>query len=135
MQFMPWTDELLTGIAKVDEQHKWLVDATNQLHAEICKPDADRAVAGQILVGLVDYTFKHFAMEEKLFESLDYPDTDAHFEQHNMFTDNVTTLLMRHNSGETVSVEALDLLKNWLVEHIMKTDKAYVPFLKQKGVV
>jgi hemerythrin len=132
---MPWTDALLTGIEKVDEQHKWLVDATNQLHDEISKPDADRAVAGQILVGLVEYTFRHFIMEEDLFERLGYPESDAHFAQHNIFTDNITTLLHRHNQGETVSMEALDLLKNWLVQHIMKTDMAYVPFLKQKGVV
>lgn len=134
MTFMPWTDELHTGIEKVDEQHKWLVDATNQLHDEVTKPNADRNVAGEILHGLVGYTFKHFIMEEELFKRLGYPESDAHMAQHNIFTNNITSLLERHNKGETVSTEAMELLKNWLVDHIMKTDKAYVPFLKQNGV-
>lgn len=134
MTFMPWSSELQTGISRVDEQHKWLVDTTNQLHDEISKPNADREVAGKILHGLVEYTFKHFIMEEEMFKRLGYPETDAHMAQHNIFTDNMATLLERHNKGETVSVDAMDLLKNWLVDHIMKTDKAYVPFLKQHGV-
>jgi len=134
MNFMPWTDELITGISKVDEQHRWLVDATNQLHNEITKATVDRAAVGQILRGLVDYTFKHFIMEEEMFKRLGYPESDAHLAQHNTFTNDITGLLERHLSGEAVSVEALDLLKNWLVKHIMKTDMAYVPFLKAKGV-
>ncbi len=135
MSFMPWTDELLTGISKVDEQHKWLVETTNQLHDEVTKPSPDVVVVGQTLRELVEYTFKHFIMEEELFKRLGYPGTESHLAQHNAFTNDITALLERHNSGETVSTEALDLLKNWLVDHIMKTDKAYVPFLKEQGVV
>lgn len=29
MTFMSWTDDFLTGIQQIDEQHRWLVDATN----------------------------------------------------------------------------------------------------------
>lgn len=134
MTFMPWTDELHTGITKVDEQHKWLVETTNQLHDEVTKPACDQAVVGKILHELVGYTFKHFIMEEELFKRLGYPECDAHMAQHNTFTHDITGLLERYNKGETVSVEALELLKEWLLKHIMKTDMAYVPFLKGKGV-
>ncbi|MDZ4125160.1 MAG: hypothetical protein U1E02_13430, partial [Hydrogenophaga sp.] len=54
--FMPWNDELLTGISEIDSQHKWLVEATNRLHDELSKPQSDPAVVGDILEGLVDYT-------------------------------------------------------------------------------
>lgn len=132
--FMPWNDELLTGIAEVDTQHKWLVDATNRLHDELSKPQPDAAVVGDILEGLVDYTFNHFIMEEELFERLGYPETAAHKAQHNVFTAKISGLLLRHESGEVASGEALELLKDWLIQHIMKTDKAYVPFLQSKGI-
>jgi hemerythrin len=132
--FMSWTDALLTGIKDVDTQHKWLVDATNRLHDELSKPQSDPAVVGDILEGLVDYTYNHFIMEEELFERLGYPETAAHKAQHNVFTTKIGDLLLRHESGEVSSGEALELLKDWLIQHIMKTDKAYVPFLQSKGV-
>lgn len=132
--FMPWNDELLTGIKDVDIQHKWLVDATNRLHDELSKPQPDPATIGDILEGLVDYTYNHFIMEEELFERLGYPETAAHKAQHNVFTSKISGLLIKHESGEVSSGEALELLKDWLIHHIMKTDKAYVPFLQSKGI-
>jgi hemerythrin len=133
VMFMPWNDELLTGIAQVDEQHKWLVDATTRLHEEVTKAAPDNAVVGEILEGLVDYTYNHFIMEEDMFQRLGYPETEAHRAQHNVFTNRITELLAKHDKGEVASTDALDLLKNWLLQHILKTDKAYVPFLKSKG--
>lgn len=132
--FMPWNDELLTGISEIDSQHKWLVDATNRLHDELSKPQADPAVVGDILEGLVDYTFNHFIMEEEIFERLGYPETAAHKAQHNVFTTKITGLLHKHENGEIASGEALELLKNWLIQHIMKTDKAYVSFFQANGI-
>src|SRR5574340_775497 len=132
--FMPWSDELLTGIKDVDTQHKWLVDATNRLHDELSKPQSNPAVVGDILEGLVDYTYNHFIMEEELFERLGYPESAAHRAQHNTFTTKISDLLNKHERGEIASGEALELLKDWLIQHIMKTDKAYVPFLQSKGV-
>ncbi len=134
MSFMPWTEELLTGISQVDEQHKWLVDSTNALHEELLKPEPDREAIGEILFGLVDYTYNHFIMEEELFQRLGYPETDAHKAQHNTFTSKVTSLLERHDAGEPVTTETLELLKNWLIHHIMKTDKAYVSFFREHGI-
>jgi hemerythrin len=134
MAFMAWTDELATGISQVDEQHKWLVDATNRLHDALNQPTPDAAAVSDVLFGLVDYTYNHFIMEEELFQRLGYPETEAHKAQHNAFTGKVTALLQRHEHGEPVTNETLVFLKDWLIQHIMKTDKAYVPFLKEKGV-
>lgn len=132
--FMPWNDELLTGISEIDSQHKWLVEATNRLHDELSKPQSDPAVVGDILEGLVDYTFNHFIMEEELFERFGYPETAAHKAQHNVFTAKISGLLHKHEDGEVASGEALELLKSWLIQHIMKTDKAYVSFFGANGM-
>lgn len=130
MSFMAWGADLHTGIDIVDTQHKWLVEATNRLHEEISRPVVNRVRAGEILAGLVAYTVKHFTMEESLFRQAGYPESDAHELQHKIFTDNINGLLSRHLLGEVVSLEALELLKRWLVEHIMKTDMGYVPLVK-----
>jgi hemerythrin len=134
MSFMPWTDALEIGIASIDNQHRWLVDATNRLYGEITKPSPDRAVLAEILEGLVDYTMNHFVLEEELFERFGYPETAAHKAEHDAFTATAMDLLMQFESGESVGPPVLDFLKEWLLHHILKVDRAYAPFLKAAGV-
>lgn len=38
MSFMTWSDSLAMDIGATDEQHRWLVGATNRLHSEITLP-------------------------------------------------------------------------------------------------
>jgi len=134
MAFMPWSDELITGIQSIDDQHQWLVKATNQLHDEINKAEPDSEQIGKILEGLIEYTFNHFIVEEDMFKRFDYPQSEAHIEEHNKFTATAALLLTKFESGQSVNNEALDFLKAWLIHHIMKVDMAYVPFLKGKGI-
>ena len=134
MTFMPWTDALQLNIVSIDQQHRWLVDATNRLHAEISQPEPNRAVLGEILEGLVDYTMNHFVLEEELFQRLGYPETAEHKAEHDAFTAGAMNLLMQFEAGESVGPAVLDFLKDWLTHHIMKVDRAYAPFLKAAGI-
>lgn len=134
MPFFPWSDELLIGIARIDEQHRWLVDKTNQLHDEFAKPDPDRNVVGGILDGLLDYTVNHFIVEEELFQRHGYPETAAHKAEHDRFTSNVMALLEQFEEGADINDDVLNLVKEWLTHHILTVDKAYAPFLIEQGV-
>lgn len=134
MSFMPWSDALAMGITTIDTQHRWLVDATNRLHGEITKAVPDRAVLGEILEGLVDYTMNHFVLEEELFQRFGYPENDAHKAEHDAFTAQAMQLLMKFEGGESVGEPVLEFLKQWLLHHILKVDRAYAPFLKANGV-
>lgn len=134
MALMVWSAELETGIESVDEQHRWLVGAINALHNEINQPEPDREVIEGILLGLIDYTYNHFIMEESLFQQHAYPDETAHRAEHNGFTGKAAALLEAHERGELPGDEAMRFLGDWLTHHIMKVDMAYVPFLKERGV-
>lgn len=134
MALMPWSAELELGIAKIDEQHRWLVDRINALHDELCKPAPDRQAMGDILESLVDYTMNHFIVEEDIFKRHGYPQTDAHLGEHNGFTGKIIQLLDQFHEGAAVGDETMALLKDWLTHHILEVDKAYVPFFKAKGV-
>ncbi len=134
MTFMPWTRELELGVAEIDRQHQWLVQLTNQLHDELSRPEPRREAIGDVLEGLVDYTHNHFIVEEVLFQQHDYPETPAHKAEHDGFTSKAMELLMRFEMGEEITFEALDFLKEWLVHHICKVDRAYLPFFQAKGL-
>jgi hemerythrin len=134
MAFALWSDDFSIGIPSIDEQHRWLFDATNKLHDELQKPEVHREVVLEVLEGLMDYTMNHFIVEEELFERYQYTDAQAHKALHDKFTASVMDLLTKFEDGEDLGKEVLDLVKNWLINHIQRTDKEYAAFLKAHGV-
>lgn len=134
MLFMPWSEQLEVGIAEIDQQHRWLVDTTNTLHRLLSSQEAYADQLGDILEQLMDYTMNHFIVEEELFQRLGYPESAAHKAQHNLFCERVMGLLTRHDMGETVGLDALTLLKDWLTNHIIKVDKKYVEHFRAQGI-
>ncbi|MDR0563928.1 MAG: bacteriohemerythrin [Azoarcus sp.] len=134
MPYMPWSDEFVLGIESIDKQHRWLVDTTNRLHDELESNRLDPAEIKEILEGLVDYTVNHFIAEEDLFNRYGYPAENAHRMRHDEFARHALELLLKFEKGASVSEDVLEFLQSWLVDHILKEDKAYVPFLKEKGI-
>lgn len=129
MIFMPWSQSLSVGMPDIDEQHRWLVDTMNTLHTELAAREPDRVMVGQVLEGLMDYTVNHFVAEELLFQRHAYPQASAHKALHDQFTRRVMHMLTEHEGGKSLGGEVVDMLKTWLVQHIMGADQAYAPFL------
>ncbi|MEN8190565.1 MAG: bacteriohemerythrin [Thermodesulfobacteriota bacterium] len=129
-----WSSSLKVNISVIDEQHKKLVGMINDLHRAM-KAGSSVSEAGAILDRLVDYTADHFALEEQLFEKHGYPEYEAHKQHHEKLVDQVVKFQKEFKSGQAaLSVELMDFLKDWLVNHIKGVDKKYVPFLREKGV-
>ena len=129
-----WTPSLSVGIASIDSQHKKLVDLINDLYVKMHSGEGRKGV-GDALAKLIDYTGTHFQFEEDLFASHGYEDAAAHAGIHRELVARVVDFQNQFASGEAdISVELMDFLKDWLVEHIKKTDAKYAPFLLSKGV-
>ena len=89
----------------------------------------------KVLNGLVLYTEKHFAYEERLFKKFGYAEQQSHFNEHTELVDQVKDLQKKMKEGDfMLSIELMLFLKDWLTKHILKTDMAYAPFLIEKGV-
>lgn len=134
MAWMEWSDALALGLDGVDAQHRWLVEATNQLHEALADPATGREAVGRTLDGLMDYTMNHFIMEEDLFLRHGYPERERHTALHDQFTAAVMSVINRFEDGEEVGAEVLTLLKDWLVQHIQHVDRAYAPFFRERGI-
>jgi hemerythrin-like metal-binding protein len=123
------------GIDSIDSQHKKLADLINELYKQMNSGSTKEAV-GRTLANLIDYTGSHFHFEEELFAKYDYPEQKDHKVVHNKLVAQVIEFQRQYQNGEKyVSLELMDFLKDWLVNHIKKTDKQYCPFLLSKGVV
>jgi len=123
---------LCIGIDKIDEQHKELVRLVNQLHSAM-KDKAGLQESAEILEKLTDYTIYHFAFEEEVFDKYDYENKVEHKKYHANLVKKVVDFQNDVKSGKAgLSMELMLFLTSWLKDHILKTDKAYVPFLKDK---
>jgi hemerythrin-like metal-binding protein len=131
---MPWSAKLETGIQDIDDQHRKLVGMINSLHRAMKLKKGARE-SGRILGDLADYTVFHFSHEETLFDRHQYPDRASHREIHQALVGKVKEFQGQFAQGQAaLSMDLMDFLKDWLKNHILKTDMDYAPFLRSRGV-
>jgi hemerythrin-like metal-binding protein len=132
---MEWNENLKTGIDSIDAQHRKLVDMLNQLYDGFQK-GLGRKVVGIVLDGLISYTSTHFKFEEDIFDRTGYAETPQHKKEHAALVDKVLKVQesFRTDPNAALSEEVMVFLRNWLTNHIMGTDKRYVPHMKSKGI-
>lgn len=134
MPLLTWNNALSVKINSIDEQHKKLVNMVNALNDAVEKGETHE-VLHKIFTGLVLYTEKHFGYEEKLFAEHGYQTTAEHVEEHEALKTQALELKAKMDTGDfMIGVEVLAFLKDWLTNHIMKSDMAYSDFLVSKGV-
>ncbi|MCP4075613.1 MAG: bacteriohemerythrin [Gammaproteobacteria bacterium] len=130
MNHIEWKPEFEVGIGVIDVQHHRIVDYINSLIDS--KGNAGRDDIGLIIDSLIDYTYSHFAFEEALMEEAGYEFFSVHQQTHEAFTQRLNVLHKSFKDGVDVSDELVELLKTWLINHIMSDDQSYVPLVRQK---
>ncbi|MGE4350868.1 MAG: bacteriohemerythrin [Bdellovibrionales bacterium] len=132
---LEWNDKLLLGIPSIDAQHQKLVGMLNDLYAGF-RAGRGREVIGPVLAGLADYTATHFKHEEVFFDQTGYAETPQHKKEHAKFVKRVLEVQAKFEKDKesVVTQDLMAFLRNWLVDHIMGTDRRYVPHLKSHGV-
>jgi hemerythrin len=130
-----WNDSLLTGQAAIDDQHKKLFEAVNDLlrTAEAGKAEED---IKKSLDFLTDYTIKHFFDEQALQQKYQYPDYQNHIKYHEDFKAVVRDLshqLILKGSSKALVDDLCKKFGDWLVNHINIQDKKFAAYIREKG--
>ncbi|HEY3324528.1 MAG TPA: bacteriohemerythrin [Planctomycetota bacterium] len=134
MPIITWDESLSVGVAELDNQHKKLIDIINTLHDAMAKGQGG-VVLNKTFSALVQYTRQHFTTEERYFERFKYPASTSHRAEHEDLTVQVLDLKERFESGRTMlSIQTMNFLKDWLQNHIRKSDKQYGPFFNECGL-
>ncbi|MDO9143731.1 bacteriohemerythrin [Rhodoferax sp.] len=127
METFVWDDNFVTGLSKVDEQHRKLVDLFNELsHSLFLTDDNRETVLNDTFARVVDYTRYHFQDEEALMraEGVDARHMDTHHAMHTQFVAQVTSMWERRNSISTTGESLVSFLTSWLSLHILGVDQA-----------
>jgi hemerythrin len=136
MQRFFLTQELVTGIPAIDEQHGELLDLANEvvnaagagLHPELFD------LATTFLAGYAAY---HFAAEEKVMTDLDYPQRGQHFDNHRRLQREVASHVAEarvNRTREERKDEMALFLENWIVHHIRVADRELAEFLRTQTI-
>ncbi len=132
-ELIKWGPQYYIGLKLIDDQHKVLVNLINLTYKYF--GENNRKKLKEVLKELLDYTVYHFGEEEVLFKRFEYEDYDNHKRIHESFIGKIRSFKEEFESGDaTVSFEIIEFLKDWLINHILKTDKQYVPLFKRNGI-
>ncbi|MDP2822936.1 MAG: hemerythrin family protein [Sulfuritalea sp.] len=123
MAGIQWGLDFYTGLPEVDRQHQQLFALINRLgEAKSKQPEViDRAFAE-----LRDYVREHFALEEQLMAEaqVDAGHQAQHLAAHAGFAVRLNELWQARTDGsEFATDELLEFLTNWLMRHILHTDR------------
>lgn len=119
---LEWSASLAVGEASIDQQHKRLVELFNNLLAAMHTGESQAAI-GAVLDELVKYTQFHFAHEAELMQKFAYPEKQDHLAKHEALIARVVEYRTRFVAGESVGGELATFVRDWLINHILKTDK------------
>jgi hemerythrin len=134
MAYFEWKDYYSVRIAQIDAQHKKLVGLLNELY-DAMQAGKGKEVLERTLANLVAYSQVHFTKEEELMRVNAYPGYIKHCQEHARFIEQVQDFEKQFQSGKmTLSIQLSGFLKDWLSNHILKTDQQYSGFLISHGV-
>ncbi len=120
-------DEYLVGIESIDNEHRVLFEIADEIY-QLCinefVPDKYDNIAG-LIQRLKDYTEMHFDHEEAYMESIQYKRMFTQKVQHDNFKRKLESMdleSMDENQDQAIQ-DLLKFVTDWLVEHILETDK------------
>lgn len=129
-----WTDKYATGVVEIDEQHMILVHTLNEASEKLAE-DASIEQLERITQDLLAYALYHFETEEILMRDFGYEESSpeeaaTHLEQHRGFSAKVVEVRDGLKSGNPVApADLLAFLNQWLINHILNTDKHLGAFI------
>jgi len=129
-----WSDRYSVGIARIDAQHRKLVDLINELHEAMLEGRGNDVIE-KTLDALAAYTVTHFASEEGLMKQCAYPGYAEQKAEHVRLLAQVKLLQEKSRTkGIALTLELASFLKHWLIDHIAALDKKYTAHLRAAGI-
>ena len=124
-----WKDEYVLGIDEIDLQHRKLIDIANQVYAVLndqWRTDKFNQII-DVLEELKDYTVYHFKAEEEYMTKTNYKKRFSHAIEHSDFVAKLNSVDLSEVDAkqEVYLKELLGMITDWVVNHILTSDKLY----------
>jgi hemerythrin-like metal-binding protein len=130
MQAQPsfvWKDAFALGIPLIDGEHRQFFEILER-GMRVARDGATPTTLALVLKELATYADVHFCHEEEALDRVGYPDLPRQQAEHRRFLEDLARLEARES---TTVLAALGLMRSWLVEHILGSDRGYVAWLER----
>ncbi len=132
MAKIEWDDSFSVNNAELDSQHQKWVEMYNDMDESILTGKVLPKDGAEALKAMQDYARYHFSCEEEYLRKSNYPNFIEHRRLHKDFENLLYGYLRKTHDGEIVlNTEIISLLKDWLLDHILKEDKKYALEIKK----
>lgn len=124
---LPWLASFDVGDARIDDEHRALIDGANDLCRLAADGAADdlRQAAAHALITLVE---AHFESEEALFPAIGYTDRHDHVCEHAAIRMALAELLI--GTSDMAPAEAAATARLMLVEHLLRHDLGFKTWIQ-----
>lgn len=134
MPMIAWSNQFSVGVQEVDKQHQVLVGILNRLSSALDAQDKDFD-SHKVIDEMVQYTVYHFGTEEHLMTQIGYAAKAQHVAEHQAFVHQVGEMVGQLTQGHGPSLEELLIfLRDWLISHILHSDRDMGDALNLAGV-
>ena len=134
MANIEWLDDFNINVRELDAQHRTMAGLVNRLHRAVEDREGRAAVAA-ILAELVECTREHFEMEERMMLEHGYPEYSAHTREHRELMGQLETVRRKVTEGTgLVFAQGADFSSDWIMVHLLDSDKKLGVFLNRKNV-
>ncbi len=130
-----WTDQLSTGIAEIDVQHRTLIKQVNSL-LDACGDQKGYDEVDRFLRFLAGYIKIHFGDEERLMAKHDYPKREEQHRAHEEFRIRIERLRDDYQNAalkEKAVEEACRSAAEWLINHIQTMDIEMAQYVRGRN--
>lgn len=126
-------EEHLFGVPAIDEEHRQLMEITNELYRAI-KSDTDQAMLDRTFKHLKGYSEEHFNKEDAFMQRTNYPAAAEHKRHHAEFIQRLENLFVAYRGGDkTAGMDLLALLGNWWRNHMEHDDSKLAQFIRSNA--
>jgi hemerythrin len=128
---LAWREQLSVENDLIDSDHKYLIEIINSATKHLqAKSWLDLKTSFE---QLTRYSAAHFATEEKIALAVGYPQSEHLHESHGVLLEKLQH--MAQEVSEVWSDESIEkfngLLRDWLINHVIKEDMLLKPYLKK----
>ncbi len=134
MDFIEWNDNFSVNVEEIDIQHREMLRIINRL-LETLSDEKSSEIVEDTLSKLTDYTMTHFKTEEDYFDQFNYSRSSTHKEEHRGFAEQILEFKKIFKEGrESLHLEVTNFLMNWLLNHLLISDKEYTECFNENGL-
>lgn len=130
---LQWRDQLGVGNDLIDADHKFLMEIVNK--AEVSLKANNRVALAAVLDELSGYAKTHFELEELIARAVGYPQAGQLHISHVKLVASLNKI--KEEIGEELTEHAAAqftvLLRDWLIEHVIKEDLPMKPWIVKRS--